>query len=172
MVVIINLFSLVKLHGSPFTGVLKCSYVPWAHTNSPSLQVMMDGEDDWPLEVEVDGMPGRMPVLKRTGILVSSCKSPGSATLPRKRTPNDSPCYHRHHPPLLGLLGRSARRPSTQGRWPPQIQRAEQIWRRRCRQTRTRNPPTIRLNRPEPLPMQDGRWSRSRTRHRGARWAR
>jgi len=60
--------------------------------------------------------PGRMPVSKRTEFLASSCKSPGSATLPcQRKTCFSFHHHHHHHPPLLTLLGCSTCWLSTQG---------------------------------------------------------
>ena len=68
------------------------------------------------------GPPGRMRASMRTRILMSSCKSPGLATLPRQRKGNSSPRHH-HSPPtqeaatvvtaLIGLRRRNAGNPST-----------------------------------------------------------
>jgi hypothetical protein len=72
--------------------------------------------------LEEEGISGEVCASKRTEILKSSCKSLGSANLPRRRKWSSSPRHyhhhrdHRHHPHILRLLGRSARRSSTQGR--------------------------------------------------------
>lgn len=98
---------------------------------------------------------GKSPVLRGTWILVSNYKNQGSAALPRKRTPDHSPCHHHHHPLIPTPLGCRAHWPSIQGRWPPQNLTVARIWSRRRtrrrRQMRARKPlSTIHLADPSP----------------------
>jgi hypothetical protein len=63
--------------------------------------------------------PGTTPASSGTWVPASSCKTPGSAPLPRMRTPGHRHRHHHHHHPLPRLLARSAHRSSTQGLRPP-----------------------------------------------------
>ena len=71
-------------------------------------------EDDQLLEVEEGGTAGGDASVEGDRNPRVELQEPGSATLPRKRTPDHSPCHYHHYPSLWRLLGRSVCRWSMQ----------------------------------------------------------